>query len=107
MLSLTGMSHEQFANLMSGLNYNVVKSFKTKNVNQNTTKAEDVVIQDHDNKEEEVVYTFKFEQRESKRSISKNFDETSNYYKPKEIKMCLSPGSSCGNEFSGSDNGSC
>ena len=85
MLSLTGMSHEQFANLMSGLNYNVVKSFKTKNVNQNqnTAKAEDVVIQDHDNKEEAVVYTFKFEQRESKRSISKNIDETANIRKKK------------------------
>ena len=53
------------------------------NQSQITAKAADVVIQDHDNKEEAVVYTFKFEQRESKRSISKNIDETANIRKKK------------------------
>ena len=50
MLSITGMSHEQFASLMSGLGYQVIKSerqkIKTSNV-EKTNDESDVEISDN------------------------------------------------------------
>ncbi len=63
MLSLTGMSHQQFSNLMGGLNYAVTESHRGNN--KTGTKDTDT-LEPEDNDEEkgnEIVYTFKYKNK--------------------------------------------
>ena len=75
MLSLTGMSHDQFADLMLGLNYKVEKSQRERKkiVIEKEISGEKAL--GADNSDLETCYTFYFNKRNDKDLSKRSFDE--------------------------------
>ena len=85
MLSLTGMSHDQFADLMSGLHYKVEKSQREKKkIGIEKDIAQEGALT-QDNFELETFYTFYFRKRDGKDVVKRSLGEAK-IKKPKSRK---------------------
>ena len=72
MLSLTGMSHEQFSNLMGGLNYKVTESERVKKKSELKATNDQAVYFNEEDEITEKVYTFSYQKKSEKTSVKEN-----------------------------------
>ena len=72
MLSLTGMSHEQFSNLMGGLNYKVTESERVKKKSELKATNEQASGFNEEEEIREKVYTFSYQKKSEKTSDKEN-----------------------------------